>query len=445
MSHPCPPLIAASARPPVPLAGWPAPLARQRLAARAAHRPLWHGSLVLALTAALPLGAWAAGAAEAAARRQAPAGASHSVATAVAQVGAAGRAWQLDGVLQPVQQATLAAQVGGSVLQLAVKPGDSLRAGQLVARVDARDAQAALAGSQAGVAQANAQRLNAQQQADRTRALRQQGFVSQAAQDQTDAALRAAQAALQQAQAGQQQAALARGYTTLSAPFDAVVLATHVEVGDLATPGRAIATVYQPGALRAVVQVPASLADAARQAQQVQVQLQDGQRLTPQTSQLLPTADAVSQTVEWRLNLPPTGPGGAVLRPGQAVRVSWTSTPAAGSGRSAGAASPAAAAATGQVPVLPPGAVLRRGELTAVYVAQGQQFVLRAVRVGPAAPSAPSALGALGAGAASGASSPSAGPAQPSAGIPVLAGLKPGERYALDAVAAGLLGAVPAP
>ena len=66
----------------------------------------------------------------------------------------------------------------------------------------------------------------------------------------------------------------------------------------------------------------------------------------------------------------------------------------------------------------PASALLQRGELTAVYVVQGQRFVLRAVRTG----------------AQHGA-----------AGTEVLAGLKAGERVALHAVQAGLAGAVPAP
>jgi hypothetical protein len=58
--------------------------------------------------------------------------------------------------------------------------------------------------------------------------------------------------------------------------------------------------------------------------------------------------------------------------------------------------------------------VLRRGELTAVYVALPQGFALRAVRIGPVAGDT----------------------------VDVLAGLRAGERVALDPVRAGLQGAV---
>jgi RND family efflux transporter MFP subunit len=326
------------------------------------------------------------------------------VATAVAQTTTVDGQRSLDGALQPVRQATLAAQVGGNVVTLAVKAGDRLRAGQLVARVDERDAQTAVLRSEAGVAQADAEARNARLAVERTRELRAQGFVSQAALDQAETQYKAAQAGVQQAQAGRSQAALQRGFTSISAPFDAVVLATHLEAGDLAAPGRPIATVYAPGALRAVVQVPASMAAAARSASQVQVELADGRRVVPSARSLLPGADAVSQTVEWRLDLPAAIAGADALLPGQAVRVHFQA--------------PAGAVAAPAALVLPPAAVLKRGELTAVYVAQDKQFVLRAVRTGAD---------------------------RGAAGIEVLAGLRAGERFALDAVAAGLAGAAPAP
>lgn len=352
-------------------------------------------ALLLGVLAWAQAPAWAQGA-----RTSAPV-----VPTAVAQAAAQAGAHQLEGTLQPLKQATLAAQIGGNVLALLVKPGDRVTAGQVLARIDERDTQAGVQRSEAGVAQAEAELHNARLQAERARTLSAQGFVSQAALDQASTQLQAAQAGLRQAQAGRQQATLARGFAVVTAPFDAVVLATHVDAGDLAAAGRPVATVYQPGALRAVVQVPASLAASARQATDVQVLLPGGQRVVPVQRQLLPGADAVSQTVEWRLALPPAAADAAAL-PGQAVQVQWA----------AGAApAPGAAPQGGPVPLLlPAAAVLRRGELTAVYVADQGRFVLRAVRTGPA---------------------------QAGGGVPVLAGLKPGERYALDAVAAGLAGA----
>ncbi|MCU7369374.1 biotin/lipoyl-binding protein [Paucibacter sp. O1-1] len=104
---------------------------------------------------------------------------------------------------------TLAAQVGGNVVALQVKAGDRVKAGQPVARVDERELQAGVLRSEAGVAQAEAEWRNARLAAERARELRGHGFVSQAALDQADTALKAAQAGLAQAQAGRTQASLA--------------------------------------------------------------------------------------------------------------------------------------------------------------------------------------------------------------------------------------------
>lgn len=108
----------------------------------------------------------------------------------------------IEGTLQALRQSTVAAQVGGNVLQLAVKAGDRVKAGALLARIDERELQAGLAGGDAGVAQAAAALAQAQQNASRTRDLRTQGFVSQASLDVAETQLQAAQAAHRQAQAG---------------------------------------------------------------------------------------------------------------------------------------------------------------------------------------------------------------------------------------------------
>jgi len=327
--------------------------------------------------------------------------AAQTVPTATLQSTPERAGFAIDGHLQALRQSTVAAQVGGNILTLAVKAGDRVKAGQALARIDERDTQAGLAAAEAGVAQADAALRNARTQAERTRELRTQGFVSQAALDTAETQLRGAQAGLAQAQAARSQAALARGFANVTAPFDAVVLTTHVEAGDLATPGRPLVTLYAPGRLRAVVQVPASRSALARGARTVEVQLPDGTWVAPTARTELPAADAVSQTVEWRLDLAPEQT--AALAPGQAVQV-----------RFAGATAAPTEAAR---PVIPASAVLRRGELTAVYAVQDGRFVLKAVRLGAE---------------------------QGAEGVELLAGLKPGERFALDAVRAGLAGAAPA-
>ena len=318
-----------------------------------------------------------------------------------AQVRSVGVGFELDGVIQPVKQSTVSAQAGGRIATLVVKAGDKVRAGQVLATIDDREAQTGVQRSQAEVAQAQAALRNAQANYDRTRDLQSKGFVSAAALDTADSQLKGASAGRDQAGAGARQAALAQGFTRVTAPFDGWVLQTHAEAGDLAVPGKPLLTLYAPLPIRAVVQVPVSRAAQAQAANQVEVlmPLSNGsaQWIRPVSRSSVPTADPVSQTIEWRLELPPEA--AKTLLPGQQVSVRF-------------------AAGQAQRMVVPSRAVLRRGELTAVYVASGKGFVLKAVRLGPD---------------------------HGADGVEVAVGLTAGDQVALDPVRAGRAGAQPAP
>lgn len=319
------------------------------------------------------------------------------VAVLQARAQAVSTGFELDGVIEPVKQSTISSQASGRVASIAVKAGDPVRAGQLLATIDDRETQTGVQRSQAQVAQADAELRNAQANAERTRELQAKGFVSKAALDTAELQLKSAQAGRDAANAGARQSSLAQGFTRVTAPYDGWVLQTLSEAGDLAVPGKSLMTLYAPLPLRAVVQVPASRGEAARVASRVEVQLPGAegvsQWVSPSSRSVMPAADPVSQTIEWRLELPSAAVRGVV--PGQQVRVRFVGGQA-------------------QRVVVPSSAVLRRGELTAVYVATANGFALKAVRLGPD---------------------------HGSAGVEVLAGLGPDDRVALDPVRAGLAGA----
>lgn len=337
--------------------------------------PLW----ALALALSLPAHAWA--------------GPQVPVLTVGPQAVSAG--YELDGVVEAVRQATVAAQATGRVASLRVQVGDRVKAGQVLATIDDRDTQTGVARSQAQVAQAEAELANALANVQRTRDLRRQGFVSQAALDVAESQYQAAQAGRAGAGAGAQQARLAQSFTQVTAPFDGYVLETLAQAGDLALPGKPVATVYAPQPLRVVVQVPASMAQQARGAQRTELQVA-GQWVAPVAQQGVSAADPVSQTLTWKLDVGASA--AAQLLPGQPTRVRFVG-------------------AQVQRMVVPQSALLRRGELTAVYVASDKGFALKAVRLGAD---------------------------QGAAGVEVLAGLKAGDAVAVNAVQAGLAGAMPA-
>ena len=55
---------------------------------------------------------------------------------------------EFDGIIQPVKQSTVAAQASGRIVTLAVKAGDRVRAGQVLATIDDREAAIGMQRSQ---------------------------------------------------------------------------------------------------------------------------------------------------------------------------------------------------------------------------------------------------------------------------------------------------------
>ncbi len=326
-----------------------------------------------------------------------------AVPTATVQTSAGASGYVLDGVVQAVKQSTIAAQTTGRIATFTVKAGDKVRAGQVMVTIDDREAQVGSQRAQAQVNQADADLRNAQAQMERTRNLQAQGFVSKAALDTADAQYQSAKAQRDQATASTRQSALAQGYTRVTAPMDGWVLQTFAQAGDLAVPGSPLLVVYAPQPLRAVVQVPASRTQAVRQAKQTTVLVDGGsgspQSIAPLNRLEVPSSDPVSQTTEWRLDLP--AKEASNLLPGQQVRVNFA----------------VEGAATSSSLVVPTAAVVHRGELRAVYVVSGKGFSLRAVRLGRD-------LGAQ--------------------GIEVLAGVRAGDVVATDPLRAAQSDAAPA-
>ena len=302
----------------------------------------------------------------------------------VAVQGTAGSANEtsLDAVVEAVRQTTVSAQVPGAIVSLLVQAGDRVRAGQALVRIDARAAQQNVAGSAAQVEAAQATLNVASKELDRQKQLLAKQYISQAALERTQAQWLAAQAQVKALQAQTRVAEAQSGFFVLSAPYAGIVSEVTATVGDMAMPGRPLLVLHDPSALRVVASVPQSmLTGLSDKLKSVRYEIpglssQTSPRAPAQT-QLLPSVDAATHTAQIRLVLP-TGnaadmTGSTGLAPGMFARV-WL--PATGS----------TAQADAERLYLPSTAILRRAEMTGVYVidAQGQPR-LRQVRLGRAA------------------------------------------------------------
>lgn len=275
----------------------------------------------------------------------------------------------VDGVVEAVRDTTLSAQVQGAIVSLNVKVGDTVKAGQEIVRIDARAASQNAAASAAQVDAARASMQVASKEFERQKQLYQKQYISQAALDRAQAQLHASQAQVQALQAQAGAATTQTGFYVLKAPYSGMVSEVPVALGDMAMPGRPLVRLYDPSALRVTAMVPQMAAAALAGAQTLQVEIPG--LATPRIAvpanqiQLLPTVDAATHTVQLRVAMPPDLKGAT---PGMFARL-WL---------------PATSDAVGVQRVqIPASAVVRRAEMTGVYVlnAQGRPL-LRQVRLG---------------------------------------------------------------
>ena len=310
----------------------------------------------------------------------------------IVQAGGSDTQTSVDAVVEAIRQTVVASQVAGVIVQLDVKVGDRVKAGQVLMRIDARAAEQMTNASEAQAQAARASLNLASREFERQQQLFKQRYISQAALDQAEAQFKATQA---QVNAQLAQVAVARtqsGFNVVRSPYDGVVAEVPVALGDMAMPGRALATVYDPSALRITANAAQSMATGLSARSPLTAQIpgvgSSGATITPLRIQVLPTVDAASHTLQLRLDLPPKldavpGMFARVLLPGAVRQTSTVSVPRS--------------------------AVTRRAELDSLYVLDAKGHpLLRQVRLG----------------------------AVQAEQVEVLSGLNAGERVALDPQAA---------
>ena len=144
-----------------------------------------------------------------------------------------------NGVVEPMQTASVEAQVGGILQSVAFREGDAVSRGQVLFRIDPRPFQTALRQAQAGLARDEALAANARRDADRYRALVEKEYVTRAQADQAEATAASLKATLVSDSAAVETARLNLAYTTITAPISGKTGSLLVREGNLVRPGGA--------------------------------------------------------------------------------------------------------------------------------------------------------------------------------------------------------------
>jgi RND family efflux transporter MFP subunit len=300
--------------------------------------------------------------------------------------------YSVDGVVEATRQSTVSAQISGRVKAIFFDVGDRVSKGQILLKIDEREAEQALAGSRAQLSQAQAALQNARLNYERSQELFKQKFISQAALDKAKSDYEMAKAQAEASEAGAQQSALAQSYTSVIAPYAGVVSARMVEMGEMVTVGKPLMTGFDPSQLRVIANVSQDRLKDIGTRPEVTVEVPALNRWVKAASVTVqPSADLRTHSTQVRIDLPANQSN---LYPGMFVRTHFV----------VGKESKL---------LIPASAVLRRSEVVAVYVVDEQGTPrLRQVRLGEA-----NAQGE----------------------IEVLAGLNVGERVAREAVKAGMV------
>ncbi len=216
----------------------------------------------------------------------------------------------------------LAAEIPARILALTVDAGDRVARGQVVVRLDARDAELALARADAAQAQAQARLAQVGGQTQRARSLREKNFISVEALSLRETELLAAEADLRAAQASRATAAHGVEKCVLRAPFDAIVRSRSGQVGEIVAPGATLLTLADSGDLQVVAQVQARDAAGLERAATVEF-IAAGARHVLKKLRVSGAINREARTVEARFGFvaappPPGSEGRLVWRDAQA-------------------------------------------------------------------------------------------------------------------------------
>ncbi|MDH3281146.1 MAG: efflux RND transporter periplasmic adaptor subunit [Gammaproteobacteria bacterium] len=312
------------------------------------------------------------------------------LATAVVQAARVPRETAFDGVIEAINRSTVAAQTSGRVVELPFDVGDPVERGAVIVRLTSTAQSARVEAVEGALAEAEARLAEARLAYNRARDVYQKKLIAKAQLDAAAADFESAQARRETAQAAVAEAREGLGYTVVRAPYSGIVAVRHVQIGETVGPGALLMSGLSLQQLRAVVEIPQQHINPLREHRTARVVLPGPRSVAATALRIPPSADPTTHTFRVRVDLPEGVPG---VFPGMLVKVAFVS-------------------GEDERLLVPAGAVVRRGEVTGVYVVEESGRVsLRYVRTGTPFDDR----------------------------VPVLAGLEAGDRVATDPIAAGIV------
>jgi membrane fusion protein, multidrug efflux system len=205
----------------------------------------------------------------------------------------------VSGTLQAKRQATIRAEIGGSVLEVHGEEGQPVRQGQLLARIEAAALQDMVVSAQSAVRSAENALQMARSEETRTARLIEAGALAERNLETAQNAVASAQAALADARARLVSAEQQLGKTTIRAPISGVLTGEAANAGDVVTQGTTLFQVIDPSRLELQASVPAEELPNLRVGTPVDFEIRGsaGQQFTGRIERISPSADPVTRQV----------------------------------------------------------------------------------------------------------------------------------------------------
>lgn len=214
----------------------------------------------------------------------------------------------ISGDLKAQREATVRAEVGGSVLQVVPQEGQPVRRGTLLARVEARTQEDAHRSAQSLVRSTDEALAVADRELARTDRLVKGGALAERELETARNAAIAARAARDDAQARLASARKALTDATVVSPIAGLVARRHVNAGDVVSPGTELYTIIDPSSMRLEASVPSEQLGAIKVGASVTFQVRGypGQNFEGRIERISPMAEAVTRQVPIFVTIPNT-------------------------------------------------------------------------------------------------------------------------------------------
>ncbi len=274
----------------------------------------------------------------------------------------AGEDERFTGVIRARIETTLGFRVGGKIAERLVDPGQMVRRGQVLMRLDPADLALDAKAQAANVAAARARSVQAESDLRRLQGMVEAGAISAQAMDQAKASADTARAQVLAAEAQDKVAQNARGYAVLIADSDGVVQDILAEPGQVVATGQSVVRLAHAGPREAAVDLPETVRPALGSLARASLYGRGGPGVPARLRQLSQSADPASRTFEARYVLEGAGDSAPL---GATVTVSLSGGARGGPGEAS----------------VPLGALYDPGPGPGVWLVRGDRVIFQPVKV----------------------------------------------------------------